>query len=186
MHAIVCLGNPGPEYSRTRHNVGFLVADYLAQRHGIDLARRRLRAVFGRGTIQGHDVLVVKPQTFMNDSGDAARRIVQFFQVEQADFVTVYDDIALELGVLRLRRGGSDGGHKGVRSLAAHLGTNELARVRLGIGAPPEGIGARDWVLSAFKPAERDKVEDMVARAAEAVECWLTEGIETAMGRYNG
>lgn len=185
MHAIVCLGNPGAQYADTRHNVGFRVADQLAAQHGIDLRRRRLRSVFGRGTIAGRDVLVVKPQTFMNDSGDAARRVVQFFKIAQSDFLVVYDDIALDLGAIRLRPGGSDAGHKGMRSIAAHLGTLDIVRLRLGIGAPPEGMTARDWVLSDFKAAEREQVEDMVARAAEAVEVFLGEGLEAAMNRFN-
>lgn len=185
MHAIVCLGNPGAEYENTRHNVGFRVADQLAAGHGIDLRRRRLRSVFGRGVIAGRDVLVVKPQTFMNDSGDAARRVVQFFRIAQPDFLVVYDDIALDLGVIRMRRGGSDAGHKGMRSIAANLGTLEIARLRLGIGGPPEGMTARDWVLSDFKPGERERAEDMVARAAEAVEVFLGEGLEAAMNRFN-
>ena len=185
MHAIVCLGNPGPEYAHSRHNVGFLVADYLAARHGIELRRRRLRSLFGRGVIADRDVLLIKPQTFMNDSGDAARRIVHFFKIAQEDFIVVYDDIALDMGVLRLRRGGSDAGHKGIRSIAAHLGTTDIARVRIGIGQPPEGVGARDWVLSDFKSGEREDLEEMTARAAEAVECWVAEGIEAAMNEFN-
>lgn len=186
MHAIFCLGNPGPEYARTRHNIGFRVADYLAQRHGIPLQRNRFRSVFGRGLIAGTDALIVKPQTFMNDSGDAVRRIVHFYKLQQPDVLVVYDDIALELGVLRVRRGGSDAGHKGMRSVAAHLGTQEIARLRLGIGAPPPGMDARDWVLSEFKPAEQERVEDLVHRAAEAVEVWLSRGLEAAMNAYNG
>jgi len=186
MHAIICLGNPGHEYADTRHNVGFRVADYLATRHRIDLRRHRLRATFGRGQIADHDALLVKPQTFMNDSGDAARRIIQFFKIQQPDVIAVYDDIALELGVLRARRGGSDGGHKGMRSVAQYLGTPDVARLRLGIGAPPPGGEARDYVLSSFKPGEFEKVDDMIARAAEAVEYWLQHGIEAAMNRFNG
>lgn len=186
MHAIVCLGNPGFEYARTRHNVGFMVADYLALRHKISLGRSRMRALYGRGTIAGKDVLLVKPQTFMNDSGDAAQRIVHFFKIPRSNFLAVYDDIALELGALRLRPGGSDAGHKGMRSLATHLGTQDIARLRLGVGAPPSGVDARNWVLSDFRPAEREKVEDMIARAAEAVEGWLQEGLEAAMNRFNG
>jgi len=186
MRAVVCLGNPGPEYERTRHNVGFLVAGQLSARHDIALSRRRMRSVFGRGKIAGEDVLIVKPQTFMNDSGDAARRVVQFFRVEQPDFICVYDDIALELGDLRVRRSGSDAGHKGLRSIIVHFGTDEIQRVRIGVGGPPEHFSARDWVLSDFKPAERDAVEDMVFRAADAVETWIKDGIDRAMNAFNG
>ena len=186
MRAIICLGNPGPEYHATRHNVGFLVADYLAARHDVDLRRRRLRSIFGRGKIAGQDVLLVKPQTFMNDSGDAARRMVQFFKIDQPDVLVVYDDMALDVGVLRVRRGGSDAGHKGMRSVAAHLGTRDIARLRLGVGGPPEGISGRDWVLSAFKPSEREPALDMDARAARAVAMWTAEGLDAVMNEFNG
>jgi len=186
MYAICCLGNPGPQYANTRHNVGFLVADYLAARHRIELRRNRFRATYGRGQIGGREVVILKPQTFMNDSGDAAWRVVQFYKIQQTDFIAVYDEMALDIGVIRLRRGGSDAGHRGMRSIADLLHTTDIARVRLGIGAAPAGWNARDWVLSPFKPVEREKVEDMVARAAEAVEWWLAEGIEAAMGKFNG
>lgn len=185
MRAVICLGNPGSEYERTRHNVGWLVADMLARRHNIDISRRRMRALYGRGRIAGEDVLIVKPQTFMNDSGDAARRVAQFYKITQNDLIAVYDEMALELGVVRVRRGGSDAGHKGIRSLIAHLGTQEIQRVRLGIGAPPPGADPRNWVLSDIKPGERQIVEEMVVRAAEAVECWIAEGIERAMNQYS-
>ncbi|NSW57432.1 MAG: aminoacyl-tRNA hydrolase [Armatimonadetes bacterium] len=186
MKLIACLGNPGPSYQNTRHNAGFLVADALGARHGIDLGRRRLRAIYGRGSIKGTDTIIAKPQTYMNDSGDSVRRIAQFFKIEHADLIVVYDDIALDLGIIRLRRGGSDAGHKGIRSIVSHLGTSEIQRVRLGIGLPPAGISARDWVLSDFRPTERKTVEDMVERACEALECWVSEGIERAMNIYNG
>jgi len=186
MRAIICLGNPGPEYERTRHNVGFLVADYLSARHGIALTRRRLRSVFGRGRIDDTDVLVVKPQTFMNDSGDAVRRIVQFFKIQQQDLIVAYDDIALELGVLRARPGGSDAGHKGIRSVAQQLGTTDIQRLRLGVGQPPAQTDARAWVLSDFRAAERETVQEMVSVAAEALACWVADGMGATMNRYNG
>ncbi len=162
------------------------MADLLGQRHGVSLTRRRLRSIFGRGDVAGLDTLIVKPQTFMNDSGDAARRLVQFFKIEQANFLVIYDDMALDLGVLRVRRGGSDAGHKGIRSVARLMGTTEIQRLRLGVGQPPAGVSPRDWVLSEFKATERAKVEDMVQRAADAAECWLTDGMDAAMNRFNG
>ncbi len=186
MHAICCLGNPGPQYAQTRHNVGFLVADLLAARHRIDLRRNRFRAVFGRGKIDARDVIVFKPQTFMNDSGDAAWRIAQFFKIPRENFIVVYDDMALELGTIRLRPGGSDAGHRGLRSVAETLHTSDIARLRLGISSPPAGVDARAWVLSPFRPVERERVQDMVARGAEALEWWLAEGIESAMNEFNG
>ena len=185
MRAVLCLGNPGPEYAHTRHNAGYLVAEYLAAKRDIQLRRRRLRSLFGRGKIGEHDTLIVQPQTFMNDSGDAARRVVQFFKIQQPDLIVVYDDIALDLGVIRLRRDGSDGGHKGIRSIAQHLGTTEIARLRMGVGQSPERMSSRDWVLSDFRASERSAVEEMVATSAAAVECWLDEGIDAAMNKFN-
>jgi PTH1 family peptidyl-tRNA hydrolase len=158
----------------------------LSARHGIPLGRNRLRAIFGRGKIAGHEALLIKPQTFMNESGDAARRVCAFFNVTVEDTIVVYDEMALEPGMVRVRPGGSDAGHKGMRSIAAHLGTREIARVRLGVGGPPPGADARDWVLSEFKPWEREKVEDMIFRAAEAVGSLLTDGMERTMNRFNG
>ena len=186
MRAIFCLGNPGREYADTRHNVGFLVADALAARHGIDMRRNRLRAQFGRGIIADEDALLVKPQTFMNDSGDAVHRIAHFFKLRQPDVLVVYDDHALDLGQIRARPGGSDAGHRGMRSVAARMGTHDIARLRLGIGPLPPGRESRDFVLGNFRPAERETVEDMVSRAAEAVEYWARDGIEATMNRFNG
>lgn len=152
----------------------------------MDLRRTRLRAVFGRGRIGDREVLLAKPQTFMNVSGDAARRLVQFYKITQSDFLVAYDDFALDLGVVRLRREGSDAGHNGMRSIIQYLGTPEICRLRLGTGPVPPGmVELAPWVLSPFKPAERETVEDMIARAAEAVEHWLAQGMEAAMNWYN-
>ena len=169
MHVLVGLGNPGAQYAETRHNVGFLVVDRLALRHQITVSRQRHRALFARGRIGGEDCLLVKPQTFMNDS----------------DVLVICDDLALDLGVMRLRRGGSDGGHKGVRSVIHYLDTDQVARLRLGIGRGPEGHSSIDYVLSSFARSERERAEEMVDKAADAVECVLREGLEAAMNRYN-
>lgn len=186
MFCLVGLGNPGSEYAETRHNVGFHAIDLLAQRHDITVSRHRHRALFGRGQVAGQDCLLVKPQTFMNDSGDAVLRLLLYYHIAVADVLVVYDDLALELGAIRIRRGGSDGGHKGLRSVSHYLHTQEVARVRLGIGAPPEGGNAINYVLSRFAKSELERVEDMVFRAAGAVETCLKEGLEVAMNRYNG
>jgi peptidyl-tRNA hydrolase, PTH1 family len=186
MKLIIGLGNPGAQYAGSRHNIGFRVIDLLSQRHGIALGRKRLRAIHGKGEIDGEPVLLVQPQTFMNDSGDAVRRLAGFYQVSSAqDILLIYDDLSLDLGVLRLRRGGSDGGHRGVRSVLAHLGTPEVPRVRIGIGSPPPGVDAVDYVLSAFKASETKQVAEIVTTAAEATEFYLAEGIEAAMNRFN-
>lgn len=186
MKCIVGLGNPGAQYEDSRHNIGFRVIDLLAQRHGIALSRKRLRALHGRGEIAGEAVLLAKPITFMNDSGDAMRRLAAFYQVTSAgDLLVVYDDISLDLGVIRVRRGGSDGGHRGIRSILAHCHTQEIPRVRIGIGPPRPGVDTIDYVLSSFKASERKLVEETVERAADAVEFCLRNGIEAAMNAFN-
>ena len=186
MHCLVGLGNPGAQYAETRHNVGFLVIDRLAERHQVGVTRGRHRALFGRGKIAGEDCLLVKPQTFMNDSGDAVLRVLLYYRLQPADVLLIYDDIALDLGVRRLRRGGSDGGHKGVRSVIRYLHTDQVARLRLGVGRLPEGAEAINYVLSPFARSERDRASEMVDQAADAVELCLREGLEVAMNRHNG
>lgn len=185
MRCIVGLGNPGAQYAETRHNVGFLVIDRLAERHQVAVSRGRHRAIFGRGRMAGEDCLLVKPQTFMNDSGDAVRRVLQYYHLPPEDVLLVYDDIALDLAVMRLRRGGSDGGHKGVRSVIHYLGTDQIARLRLGVGRPPEGGSAINYVLSTFARSERDRVAELIDDAADAVQLVLREGLDVAMNRYN-
>lgn len=185
MHVLVGLGNPGAQYAETRHNVGFLVIDRLADRHRIAVSRGRHRALFGRGRICGEDCLLVKPQTFMNDSGDAVLRLLRYYHLQPSDVLLITDDLNLDLGAMRLRRGGSDGGHKGVRSVIHYLDTDQVPRVRLGIGRGPEGQGSIDYVLSPFAPSERERAQEMVEKAADAVECVLAEGLEAAMNQYN-
>jgi len=185
MRCIVGLGNPGSEYAVTRHNVGFRVIEALATRHGIEVSKRRLQALFGRGRIGDIELILAKPQTFMNDSGIAVRRLLDYYHLEPQHLLVVCDDINLDLGQLRLRRSGSAGGQKGLRSIEQHLGGTEFARLRVGIGRLEAGRDAKAFVLSPFRASERDAAEDAIARAADAVECTLREGLEIAMGRYN-
>lgn len=185
MHCIIGLGNPGPEYAETRHNVGFRVVDLLAERHSIRLRRRRLRSEVGQGQIAGQKVLLVKPQTFMNNSGEAVVKVSDYFDLEPQDLLIVYDDLDLELGTLRLRAAGSPGTHKGMRSIVEHLGSQEFPRLRLGIGPLPPSADAREFVLSRFKPAQVPITDEMVTRAAEAVEYYLSEGMAAAMNEFN-
>jgi PTH1 family peptidyl-tRNA hydrolase len=185
MRCLVGLGNPGAQYAETRHNAGFLVIDRLAERHQVGVTRGRHRALFGRGKIAGEDCLLVKPQTFMNDSGDAVLRVLLYYRLQPDDVLLIYDDIALDLGVLRLRRGGSDGGHKGVRSVIHYLGTDQVARLRLGVGRPPGSGDAINYVLSPFARSERDRADEMIDLGANAVELCLREGLDVAMNRHN-
>ena len=185
MWAIIGLGNPGPEYEDTKHNVGFAVVRALAQRHGVRLRRARAAAVAGTGELAGCPVLLALPLTMMNASGAAVARLCHLYDLQPSDLLIIVDDINLELGKLRLRRGGSEGGHRGLRSITERLGTNQYPRLRIGVGAPPGGMDARDWVLSPCAEQDRAVAEEAIERAVQAVECTVRDGIETAMNLFN-
>ena len=165
--------------------MGALVLRRLGERHGIEVGKRRHQALVGRGEIAGREVVLAFPQTFMNNSGDAVRRLLAFYELTPAHLLVISDDLNLELGDLRLRRGGSDGGQKGLRSIIQHLGTPDFARLRLGIGRLEAGRDATDFVLSPFRRSELDRVEELVDRGADAVQLALRDGLEAAMNRYN-
>ncbi|MDW8104107.1 MAG: aminoacyl-tRNA hydrolase [Armatimonadota bacterium] len=181
---VLGLGNPGAEYAHTRHNVGFEVVDILASRHRIRLSLQRDHARGGLGWVSGVPVLLAKPMTYMNRSGEAARALLQRYRLEPSRLLVIVDDVALPLGKLRLRPSGSDGGHNGLASLIQCVGTQEFPRVRIGIGSPPPGQMV-EYVLSRFSPQEQPIVEQMLQRAADAVEMVLAEGIQAAMNRFN-
>ncbi|HEY3121216.1 MAG TPA: aminoacyl-tRNA hydrolase [Vicinamibacteria bacterium] len=186
MRMVVGLGNPGDRYRRTRHNVGFMVVDELASRAGAGKARQEADCWVGPAHIAGEDVLLVKPLTFMNRSGLAVERLLAGKGAAPQDLVVVLDEVALELGVLRIRERGSHGGHNGLRSLVDVLGTDDFARLRIGVrkGDPPEDLA--DYVLSEFPRDDVLVVQEIVGRAADAIECLLSEGPAAAMNRYNG
>lgn len=184
LHIVLGLGNPGEEYAATKHNVGWMVVDELAQRHNILLRRERLKANYGRGRIAGREVVLAKPLTFVNLSGDAALRLAIFFRVKVQNFLVVLDDMNLPPGTIRLRPGGSDGGHKGLRSILQIFGTADVPRLRVGIG-PPEGMDAVNWVLSPFPEPLQPVIASAIKTAADCVETYLAEGLEVAMQRYN-
>ncbi|MGI5818028.1 MAG: aminoacyl-tRNA hydrolase [Armatimonadota bacterium] len=185
MWGIVGLGNPGGGYDQTRHNIGFEVIHALASAHGIRIGRPRAAAVAGTGRIDGERVVLAMPLTMMNASGVAVVRLCHLYEIEPEDLIVIVDDLNLELGQLRLRRGGSAGGHNGLRSINEKLGTKDYPRLRIGIGGPPGGMDARDWVLSEFAPEEREAVEEVISRASACVETAVTEGIEAAMNAFN-
>jgi peptidyl-tRNA hydrolase, PTH1 family len=184
MKVVVGLGNPGGRYVGTRHNVGFAVVDLLAQAPGAGRFQSRFQAQVAELIEGPHKVLLVKPETFMNLSGRSVRQVVDFFQVPLEDLLVVCDDINLPLGKLRLRGRGSHGGHNGLRDIQNHLGTAEYARLRVGVGAPPEDE-AVDHVLGRFRPGERPVIDDAVRQAAQAVVVWIHDGVEAAMNRFN-
>ena len=185
LRAVVGLGNPGARYRETRHNLGFRVVDLLARRRSVELSRLECNALVG-GT---GAVLLVLPQTYMNRSGYAIRCLAERHGLAPEDVLVVYDDVALPLGRLRLRPGGSPGGHRGVESVVENLRTDAVPRLRLGCAGedgPPGSEELVDYVLSPFRPDEEEAAAEMVERAADACEAWLDHGIETAMNRYNG
>lgn len=183
MKIIVGLGNPGKEYSRSRHNVGWLAVDELARRWQIDMSRERFTGWFGDGSISGKKVGLLKPLTFMNRSGRSALAAVQFYKIEAEDFMVVTDDLNLSLGRLRIRKQGSAGGHNGLADLVEKLGTNAFPRLRIGIGGHRGGMVSH--VLGNFGADEKDVIEDAVVRAADAVECWISDGMDACMNRFN-
>ena len=186
MKAIVCLGNPGPEYSTTRHNVGWWLADELAERWGLGRFRREGNAGVAAGEAGGTQVRVVKPLTYMNRSGQALAPFLRAgaFDVSR-DLLVVVDDVALEPGRSRLRASGSAGGHNGLKSIEATLGTQEYARLRIGVGARPPGVDLADWVLATAPREERALVIDLLPSLVECASVWVHEGVEMAMNRCN-
>jgi PTH1 family peptidyl-tRNA hydrolase len=185
---IVGLGNPGPRYARTRHNVGVRVLEALAARAGVELGARRFDGRFAEGTLAGEPVGLLAPETFMNRSGEAVAQALSGLPVAEParDLLVVFDDADLPLGRLRLRARGSSGGHNGLSDVLATLASEELPRLRFGIGRPSEPKGTVDFVLEPFAPAEETLLALAVPRAADAVECFVREGIAAAMNRFNG
>ena len=179
---IAGLGNPGAQYENTRHNVGFLVADVLAQRWGIRLKKLKFQSVCG----DAGGRLLIKPQMFMNRSGQAVRQAAEYYKLPPERVLIVFDDVSLPPGKLRVRADGSDGGHNGVKDVLYHLQSDQFPRVKIGVGAKPHAdMDLADWVLSGFSPDERPTMRDAVPRAADAVEAVLTLGLEEAMNRFN-
>ena len=182
---IVGLGNPGPQYERTRHNAGFLLVAELAAEHGITIHQERHGARIGDGGIYARRCLLALPQTFMNRSGDSVRRILSFTGLDPETLVVVHDDMDLPLGRLRLRRGGGAGGHRGIASILEHLGSPDFIRLKIGVGRPPAGVPAEGYVLQEFAASERDTLRETLARGVSALEVYLDRGLEAAMNACN-
>jgi PTH1 family peptidyl-tRNA hydrolase len=185
MKVIIGLGNPGRDYAHNRHNVGFRCINHLAKKHHISLGHRNCQAQHGMGRIGGTEVVLAKPRTFMNLSGRAVRLLVQRFKATPADVVVIHDDLALPLGRIRFYSNGGSGGHKGVESIVAALGSRDFLRIRIGIGRPVADVDSVDYVLSDFSPTETPVIEEAIARVGEAVPCLLKDGLAAAMNRYN-
>ncbi len=182
---IVGLGNPGKAYEKTRHNVGFMVIDHLSKQISIPVTSKRFKGLFGEGTVRGERVILLKPQTYMNLSGESVRELLDWYKLGTADMLMIYDDLDLPVGQLRMRLKGSAGGHNGVKSIILHTNTDEIKRIKIGINRPPAGWNVPDYVLSKFAPNEAIDIETTIARAAEAVETWLEQPFENVMNKYN-
>lgn len=176
------LGNPGLKYRNTRHNAGFLALDELAGRHGVKLKSTKFEAMAGQGDIGGQRIMLAKPMTYMNHSGFAVSAVLDYYDADPSQLIVLYDDIDLPLGTLRIREKGSAGTHNGMKSIISYLQTDEFPRVRIGIGKP--NISLTGYVLGRFPKEDRDEVEEMISRAADAVECLVTDGIQTAQERF--
>lgn len=185
-YLVVGLGNPGPQYAWTRHNLGFMVAAALAELWGIPLTRSTLDATWGQGRVGGQTVVLAQPATYMNLSGRAVTRLLAYFKFSPATLVVAHDDLDVPLGRLKIAERGGPGGHKGVLSIINALDTEEFLRVKLGIGRPPPRISGENFVLSPFTREEEETVAALVERGAQAVDCLIREGLKTAQNRFHG
>ncbi len=183
---IVCLGNPGKQYENTRHNIGFMTADEWERREGVKVNKLRYRALTAEMQIGGARVLVMKPQTYMNLSGEAVKLAGAFYKIPPERVLVISDDVSLPLGKLRIRANGSAGGHNGLKNIIQHLGTDAFPRIKIGVGAPnhPEHEMV-DWVIGNFTPAEKKVVNEAVARAADAAACLIEKGVSEAQNKFN-
>ena len=183
---IVFLGNPGPRYEMTRHNAGFMAADAMAKEKNVNINKARFKALTATCDIGGESVLLMKPQTFMNLSGDAVAQAAKFYKIPPERVIVVSDEISLPIGKLRIRTKGSAGGHNGLKDIIAKLGTDAFPRIRIGVGAPPHpDYDMADWVLSSFKNQDAEDMLAAAARAAQAAQCYITQGADRAMNRFN-
>lgn len=185
MRLIVGLGNPGLRYAPTRHNIGFKAIDLIAQRYGIAMSRQKHEAIMGEGMIAGQAVILAKPLTYMNNSGRAVRSILAAHRTTTEELIVIYDDLAIDVGRLRVRKIGSAGGHNGIKSLIDCLRTQEFARIRLGVGPQPERQDAAEFVLDTFATSEWSVVKGVLDKTLEVLELCIADGVETAMNRYN-
>ncbi|WP_418747735.1 aminoacyl-tRNA hydrolase [Frisingicoccus sp.] len=185
MYLIAGLGNPSKTYEGTRHNVGFTMIDVIGSKFDIDVTTRKHKALVGRGVIDGMRVILAKPQTYMNLSGESIREIADFYKIEPENIIIIYDDISLDVGQLRIRKKGSAGGHNGVKNIIAHLGTQEFPRIKVGIGNKPEGWDLADYVLSRYSKAEQEALEEAAEGVVGALKLMLADDIDGAMNRYN-
>ena len=186
MYIIAGLGNPGKEYENTRHNIGFDVIDRLAEEENIAVMESKHKALIGKGYVAGQKVILAKPQTFMNLSGESVRELVDYYKIDpEEELIVIYDDINLAPGKLRIRPKGSAGGHNGIKNIIAHLGTQVFPRIRIGVGEKPKGWDLADYVLGRFSKEEEPVVREALEKAAKACSEIITEDVTSAMNKYN-
>lgn len=185
MKLVVGLGNPGDDYVKTRHNIGFMVADSISKANSITLNQTKFKSIIGRGTIGSEDVIIAKPQTYMNRSGESVSSLLFFYKLEPSGCIVICDDLELPSGKIRVRGKGGHGGHNGLRSIIEQTGSQEFVRVRVGIGRPTDASLVSNYVLNPFSKDEIPLVEDAIEKASRAVEAIVTEGVEVAMNRFN-
>lgn len=186
MYIIAGLGNPTKEYQNTRHNVGFDVIDAIAEKYEISVLEKKHKALIGKGCIDGQKVLLAKPLTYMNLSGESVRELVDYYKIdEKEELIIIYDDISLDVGQLRIRKKGSAGGHNGIKNIISHLGHDTFMRVKVGVGEKPKGYDLADYVLGHFSAAERKIMDESAKKAAEAVKIMMDESADAAMNIYN-
>ena len=185
MYIIAGLGNPGKEYMGTRHNAGFSVIDELADKYNISVDTAKHKGLIGKGVIAGQKVILVKPMTYMNNSGECIREVMDYYKCDIDDFIVIFDDISLDVGKLRLRAKGSAGGHNGIKDIIRQLGTEKFLRIKVGVGAKPKGWDLADHVLGRFSTEDRKLVDEAIEKAAKAVDIMISQGVDAAMNEYN-
>ncbi len=185
MYLIAGLGNPSKTYEGTRHNVGFSMIDALADAFQIDVTTKKHKAIVGRGVIEGMKVILAKPQTYMNLSGESIREIADFYKIDPENMIIIYDDISLDVGRLRIRKKGSAGGHNGIKNIIAHLGTDVFPRIKVGVGEKPQGWDLADYVLSKYSKEEQQALREASDDVIGAVKLMVMDNIDAAMNQYN-
>ncbi len=186
MYVIAGLGNPGDKYALTRHNVGFRTIDLLSDKYNISLTEEKHKGLFGKGVIEGEKVILLKPQTYMNLSGECIREVLDYYKVDEKDqLIVIYDDISLAPGKLRIRGKGSAGGHNGIKNIILHLGHDTFKRIKVGVGEKPKGYDLADYVLGHFSKEEEDIMKDSFERASQAAVALMSESIDQVMNKFN-
>lgn len=185
MYCIVGLGNPGLKYENTRHNAGFLTIDYLANKYGTDVKKSKFKSLYGQGVISGQKVMLVKPQTYMNNSGEAVREIKNFYKFDIDKLIVIYDDIDIEFGTIRIRKKGSAGTHNGMKSIIYQIQDDKFPRIKIAVGKKPEYMDLANFVLSGFTEKEAEVIREEIKLAADSIETMIETGIDMSMNKFN-